>query len=80
MSRRKPIPRFVADYHLDSVGRRRKLSRGAMEAIMNEFAAGKSSLELAASYGVSTTTIRSICYHVPRKKDIERLKQEGREA
>lgn len=53
--------------YYDSVGRPRKLARGAMTAIMREFEHGTyTTRELAERYGVSVTTILSICYHIPR--------------
>lgn len=71
---------FTAPAFLDAVGRRRKLSQGSMQAIMNDFADGMTTGELAQTYGVSTSLIRTICYHVPRKQDLDKLtnvRQEG---
>lgn len=68
--------KYTSEYFLDSVGRRRKLSKGAMESIMRDFANGQSTLELASTYGVSTTTIRAVCYHIPRRSDVERMKKQ----
>jgi hypothetical protein len=54
---------FRAAVFTDAVGRPRKLSAGAMQAVMNDFARGAKSRELAERYGVSTSLIRTICYH-----------------
>lgn len=62
-----------AEYYLDAVGRRRKLSAGAMLAIQREYADGRSAADLAAVYGVSTSTIRAVCYMTTRKADISRI-------
>jgi hypothetical protein len=51
----------------DSVGRPRKLARGAMTAIMREYEHGTyTTRELAERYGVSVSLILTIVYHVPR--------------
>ncbi|QGJ92865.1 hypothetical protein PBI_BEAGLE_106 [Arthrobacter phage Beagle] len=64
---------YKADYYLDAVGRRRKLSAGAMLAIQQAFAAGAKTSDLADQYGVSTTTIRTITYLTPRQRDLDRI-------
>ncbi|UGL61922.1 helix-turn-helix DNA binding domain protein [Arthrobacter phage EastWest] len=64
---------FKASSFFDSVGRRRKLSAGSMTAICNEYAAGKTIRELAASYGVSTSLIRTVVYHTARNSDLARI-------
>ena len=62
-----------AEYYLDAVGRRRKLSAGAMLAIQREYANGAKTADLAEVYGVSTATIRTVCYMVARKADLGRI-------
>jgi hypothetical protein len=53
--------------YYDSVGRPRKLARGAMTAIMREYEHGTfTTRELAERYGVSVSLILTIVYHVPR--------------
>lgn len=64
---------FKAPTFLDSVGRPRKLSQGSMQAIAREFAGGATAKELAATYGVSASLIRTICYHVPRSRDLGKI-------
>jgi hypothetical protein len=66
--------RFTADYYMDAVGRRRKLSAGAMAAIQREFANGRSTADLAGAYGVSAALIRNVCYLTPRQSDLEKIK------
>ncbi|ALY09606.1 hypothetical protein SALGADO_81 [Arthrobacter phage Salgado] len=61
--------RWNAPYFMDSVGRRRKLSDSAMKAICREYRDGETVRELAESYGVSTSLIRSVVYWTPRAKD-----------
>jgi hypothetical protein len=62
-----------AEYYLDAVGRRRKLSAGAMLAIQREYAEGVKTSFLAETYGVSVSTIRTITYMTPRKMDLDRI-------
>ena len=62
-------PKFSVDYYLDSVGRRRKLSHGAMESIRRAYAKGEKTADLAESYGVSTSLIRVITYSTARETD-----------
>lgn len=64
---------YKADYYLDAVGRRRKLSAGAMLAIQEAFASGAKTSDLADMYGVSTTTIRTITYLTPRRRDLDKI-------
>ena len=64
MSTGKP---FKAKFFTDHVGRPRKLSHGAIQAVMREYAAGAATRTLAERYGVSTSLIRTICYHVRRE-------------
>jgi hypothetical protein len=64
-----------AEYYLDAVGRRRKLSAGAMLAIQREYRAGARSADLAATYGVSTSTIRAVCYMTARDADKDRIEE-----
>lgn len=62
-------PKYSVDYYLDSVGRRRKLSHGAMESIRRSYAKGDKTADLAEAYGVSTSLIRVITYSTPRETD-----------
>lgn len=64
---------FKAPSFFDSVGRRRKLSAGSMKAICNEYAKGKTIRELATSYGVSTSLVRTVVYHTARNSDLKRI-------
>lgn len=68
----------AGDFYLDSVGRRRKLSAGAMRDIRRAFWEGTTTLELAEAYRVSTSTIRMVCYSTPRRRDQQRLGMEVR--
>ncbi len=61
--------KFIADYYLDHVGRRRKLSAGAMLSICRAYAKGESTADLAAGHGVSTSLIRVITYQTAREGD-----------
>lgn len=63
------MPKHSVDYYLDSVGRRRKLSHGAMESIRRAYANGDSTADLAAAYGVSTSLIRTVTYNTARNAD-----------
>lgn len=65
---------YVGQYYLDSVGRRRKISHGAMLSICESFAAGVSVRDLAQEHRVSVSLIRTITYNTPRNSDLERLK------
>ncbi len=62
-------PKYSVDYYLDSVGRRRKLSHGAMESIRIAYSEGENTADLAHSYGVSTSLIRVITYSTARRTD-----------
>lgn len=62
-------PKYSVDYYLDSVGRRRKLSHGAMESIRRAYSEGEKTADLADAYGVSTSLIRVITYSTARKTD-----------
>jgi len=64
---------YKADYYLDAVGRRRKLSAGAMLSIQEAFASGAKTSDLADAYGVSTTTIRTITYLTARRTDLDKI-------
>lgn len=64
---------FTAEYFLDAVGRRRKLSAGSILAIQREFRAGAKTADLAESYGVSTSLIRTITYNTPRESDLAKI-------
>lgn len=70
------VRKYTADYYLDSVGRRRKLSAGAMKDICRLFGEGVSTADLAEQYGVSRSMILTVTYWTPRKSDLERI-QEG---
>jgi hypothetical protein len=59
--------------HWDSVGRPRKLSAGAMKRVMARYAEGDTVRELALSFGVSESLIRTVTYHTPRNKDLDRI-------
>jgi hypothetical protein len=63
------MPKYSADYYLDSVGRRRKLSHGAMQNIQRAYADGESTADLAEQYGVSVSLIRTVTYLTARKTD-----------
>lgn len=62
-------------YFYDSVGRRRKLSRGAIHAIQKLYADGTKVAELAQQFNVSKTTISAVVYMTPRKLDMGPLKE-----
>jgi hypothetical protein len=64
---------FTAEFFLDAVGRRRKLSAGSILAIQREFKAGAKTADLAESYGVSTSLIRTITYNTPRDSDLAKI-------
>lgn len=67
--KREPKP----ERHLSAItGRPRKLSDGVMKAIMREFRANAKVSDLSERFGVSEHTIYSICYWVPREKDLEK--------
>jgi hypothetical protein len=59
----EPTLPYKAKFYTDHVGRRRKLSHGAMLRIMSDFAAGVPTRQLAEEWGVSTSLIRMVCYH-----------------
>lgn len=62
-------------YFYDSVGRRRKLSRGAIKAIQVAYADGEKVVNLAKQFQVSRTTISAVVYMTPRKMDMGPLKE-----
>lgn len=66
---------FKARRYVDHVGRARKLSHGAIQAIMNDFADGESVKVLAEAYGVSQSLIRMVTYNTPRKADMPRIEE-----
>lgn len=70
---------FHADYFMDSVGRRRKLSDGAMRQIRSEFADGAKTGDLAEAWGVSTSLIRTITYDTARYRDMKKIEEARRE-
>lgn len=74
MAKKKPAPK-KQDFYYDAVGRRRKLSAGAMKDIQNQYANGIPSLDLAAQYQVSRTTITNVVYNTLRKTDIPRIQK-----
>lgn len=61
------------DYYLDAVGRRRKLSAGAMLDIRRSYFEGVPTRELAKEYRVSRSLILTICYSTPKRADLRRL-------
>lgn len=61
------------DFYLDSIGRRRKLSDGAMRDIRRLFYEGDTCVEIAKAYQVSVSLIRTVCYSTARKRDLVRL-------
>lgn len=63
----------INDYYLDHVGRRRKLSHGAILRIQQQFADGAIVSELAEAYDVSTSLIRTITYNTARNRDLDRI-------
>lgn len=63
-----PEEKFKAKTYTDYVGRPRKLSAGAILAVMSDYANGAKTRDLAERYGVSTTLIRTICYHTKVQK------------
>jgi len=63
----------AGDFYVDSVGRRRKLSAGAMKDIRRMFYEGVSCVEIAEEYRVSPALIRTVCYNTARKRDLVRL-------
>jgi AraC-like DNA-binding protein len=72
---KKPTPdaEYRAEYFYDSVGRRRKLSAGAILRIQQEFADGMSTSQIAQEFGVSRSLVLICCYNTPRKSDLEKL-------
>lgn len=50
-------------YYTDDVGRRRKLSAGAQHQVMQMWLEGESAQVIADAFGVSTSLVRTICYH-----------------
>ena len=73
MEKNKDSQPYQAGYFIDSVGRRRKLSAGAMENIRQDFRDGTSAKLLAKEWGVSVSLILSVCYNTPRQRDLDRL-------
>lgn len=57
---------FTAPYFTDYVGRRRKLNASAIKSICSDFAEGATVRDLAESWGVSTSLVRTITYHTRR--------------
>jgi hypothetical protein len=57
---------FKAKTYTDYVGRPRKLSAGAIRAVMRDFANGVATKDLAERYGVSRSLILTICYNTRR--------------
>ncbi len=71
----KKLTPYKAPRYIDHVGRARKLSHGAIQAIMNEFAAGETTKVLAEAYGVSQSLIRTVTYNTARRSDLDRIAQ-----
>jgi len=69
------VSRSADGYFYDSVGRRRKLSRGAIKAIQVAYADGTKVVDLARQFQVSKTTISAVVYMTPRKLDMGPLKE-----
>lgn len=61
------------EYFLDAVGRRRKLSAGAMQDIRMSYYNGETTRELAKQYNVSVSLILTVVYNTPRERDLKRL-------
>lgn len=61
------------EFYLDAVGRRRKLSAGAMQDIRMSYYNGESTRELAKAYRVSISLILTVVYNTPRERDLKRL-------
>lgn len=58
----------VGQYYTDYVGRRRKLTPGAQHEVMRMWMEGRPTQEIADAFGISTTLVRTICYHTPKGK------------
>lgn len=69
---------FSADYYFDAVGRRRKLSAGAILSLQREFRTGAKTSDLAATYGVSVSLVRTITYNTPRESDLTKIDEARR--
>lgn len=65
--------RQPGDYYVDAVGRRRKLSAGAMQDIRMSYYNGETTKELAKQYRVSVSLILTVVYNTAREKDLKRL-------
>jgi uncharacterized protein (UPF0248 family) len=75
MAKKKMVIKPKQDFYYDAVGRRRKLSAGAMKDIQRQYADGIPSADLAAQYSVSRTTITNVVYSTIRKTDIARIQK-----
>jgi hypothetical protein len=75
MVKKKVAVKPKQDFYYDAVGRRRKLSAGAMKDIQRQYADGIPSADLAAQYQVSRTTITNVVYNTIRKTDIPRIQK-----
>lgn len=64
----KKIQKHNSGYVSPMTGRRRALSDGAMIDICTGFANGRKVKDLAADYGISTSTVYHIVYWTPRKE------------
>jgi hypothetical protein len=73
MGRKTTPARHEAEYFLDSVGRRRKLSDGAMRQIQREYSHGVPVGDLAVAWGVSTSLVRTVVYSTARLADLDKL-------
>lgn len=65
--------RTPGGYFIDSVGRPRKLTHGAMVDICLQFANGALVSDLAKQYQVSASLIRTVTYNTARQSDLARL-------
>lgn len=69
---------FKAEYFFDAVGRRRKLSAGAIISLQREFREGAKTADLAETYGISVSLVRTITYNTPRNSDATRIDEARR--
>ena len=65
-------------YYTDDVGRRRKLSPGAMHQVMQMWMDGESARVIAEVFGISTSLVRTICYHTRKGEARIRTEEEVR--
>lgn len=55
---------FSLEFYTDDVGRRRKVSPRDQRTIIVLWLDGHSSRSIAEAFGISTSLVRTICYHV----------------